>query len=424
MSDRSFRVPSFRCKRVGGRKYGCVSLLDGLGGRRDILLGRYGTKESKAEYARVIAEWQAAERRLPQLARTTDLTINELILAYLPQVERHYRRANGTPTNELLDVKRALRPLKELYGFKAAKDFGPLALKAIRDLLVKKPVVRRVKSTDPETGKAVWKEKIIRIGLARGVVNQQISRIRRLFKWAVSEQLVPETVYRGLLTVTGLQRGRTEARETQPIRPVSPALVEETLPHLSPTVADMLRLQLLTGARSGEICVMRACDIDMTGSIWLYRPQRHKTEHRGFGRIIPLGPQAQEIVKRYLKPNIQAYLFSPRDSVAAFREKKRRERKTKVQPSQICRRKHRPRRLPGERYKPVALAHAVSIACKRHGLDHWHPHQLRHSKATEIRREYGLDAARAVLGQHAPQVTELYAELDLGKAMEVAKKLG
>ena len=205
---------------------------------------------------------------------------------------------------------------------------------------------------------------------------------------------------------------------------MSLALVEDTLPHLSPTVADMLRLQLLAGARSGEICILRARDINMSGTVWLYRPRQHKTEHRGFGRVIPLGPKAQEIVKCYLKPNVEAYLFSPRDAMEARRHKLRQERKTKVQPSQQDRRKRKPRRLPGERYTPAALGHAVRVACERHGLEHWHPHQLRHSKATEIRREYGLDAARAVLGQHAPQVTELYAELDLNKAVEVARKLG
>jgi integrase len=221
-----------------------------------------------------------------------------------------------------------------------------------------------------------------------------------------------------------LQRGRSQARETEPIRPVSLALVEDTLPHLSPVVADMLRLQLLSSARSGEICVMRACDIDMSGTVWLYRPQRHKTEHRGKGRVIVLGPRAQEIVKRYLKPNVEAYLFSPHEAMEARRLKLRQERRSKVTPSQMNRRKQRPRRVPGERYTPGAIALAVRRACAKHGLEHWHPHQLRHSMATTIRREFGLDHARATLGQHSPQVTELYAELDLGKAVEVARKLG
>ena len=35
-----------------------------------------------------------------------------------------------------------------------------------------------------------------------------------------------------------------------------------------------------------------------------------------------------------------------------------------------------------------------------------------------------LDAARATLGHRSPAVTEVYAELDMGKAVEVAAKLG
>ncbi|HEV3236117.1 MAG TPA: hypothetical protein VGZ25_03960 [Gemmataceae bacterium] len=34
------RVPSYHCKKSNGRKYGCVSFPDGVGGRKDILLGK------------------------------------------------------------------------------------------------------------------------------------------------------------------------------------------------------------------------------------------------------------------------------------------------------------------------------------------------------------------------------------------------
>jgi integrase len=57
-------------------------------------------------------------------------------------------------------------------------------------------------------------------------------------------------------------------------------------------------------------------------------------------------------------------------------------------------------------------------------IPHWHPNQLRHTKATEIRREVGLDSARAVLGHRSPAVTEVYAELDRAKAAEVMERLG
>jgi integrase len=174
----------------------------------------------------------------------------------------------------------------------------------------------------------------------------------------------------------------------------------------------------------GELVVMRGCDLDTAGAVWLYKPQHHKMEHAGFERVVALGPRAQEVVKRYLKTSLQAYLFSPRDSVLAFRQRQRRERKSPVQPSQVCRAKPRPRRKPGERYDVRAVAHAVRRACVKHGLECWHPHQLRHTKATEIRREFGLDAARAALGHHGPAVTSLYAGMDAAKVVEVARKLG
>src|SRR5262249_22821642 len=163
MSNLNSCIPSYRKKKVGNGKYGCVTLPDGFGGRRDVLLGAYGTKESKAIYARVIAEWEAADRRLPTAEPTDDLTINALTLAYLPHAERHYRRPDGTTTNELNDVKLSMRPLKVLYGFTPGKDFKPLALKAVRDQMVRQPITRRIKVIDPETGKKKWTQKVIRM---------------------------------------------------------------------------------------------------------------------------------------------------------------------------------------------------------------------------------------------------------------------
>jgi integrase len=57
-------------------------------------------------------------------------------------------------------------------------------------------------------------------------------------------------------------------------------------------------------------------------------------------------------------------------------------------------------------------------------IPHWHPNQLRHNAATRLRREFGLDAARAVLGHSSPAVTEVYAELDEAKAAEVMGRVG
>jgi integrase len=399
-------VPSYRLHKQSGQAI--VTLSDGLGNRHDVLLGAYGSAESRAEYARVIAEWEANGRRSPPKTEgvQTDISVNELILAYLQHAEQHYRRPDGTETTEVREYKAALRPLKELYGHTEARAFGPLGLKAVR-------------------------QRMVDADISRGVINQRIGRVRRVFKWAVENELIAPSVLQGLQAVRGLQKGRSQARDTAPVQPVAEAIVLKTLPYLTRPVRAMVQVQLLTGARPGEICVMRACDIETSGPVWLYRPGsdrgpdgQHKTAHHGHQRLIAIGPKAQELIRPFLKLDTQAYFFSPREAMEELRSERRRKRVSKVQPSQEDRRRGKPKRSPGQRYTPSSYAHAVSKACEKAGVPSWHPHQLRHTAATKLRREYGLDVARAVLGHRSPQITELYAELDTSRAAEVMEKLG
>src|SRR5262249_28083668 len=150
--------------------------------RHDVLLGPYGTNASRQEYARVIAEWEAAGRRWV-VAKASDITVNELIGIFWPHVEKHYRRPDGTPTKEVLDFKMSLRPLAHLDGETVAKELGPTALKAVRQLMIS--------GYDHPNHRA-------QPSLARGVVNQRVGRIRRMFRWAVENELVPAAVYSGL----------------------------------------------------------------------------------------------------------------------------------------------------------------------------------------------------------------------------------
>lgn len=149
---------------------------------------------------------------------------------------------------------------------------GPLALQAVQAYLVGKELTR--------------------VG-----VNERIGGIRRIFKWGVAQELVPADVYQALMCVSGLRKGRTPAPETTPIGPVDEAVVDATLPALSAIVADMVQFQRLTGARPGEVCILRPCDIDRSDdSVWVYTPASHKTEHHGRGRAIYVGPKAQTLL--------------------------------------------------------------------------------------------------------------------------------
>jgi integrase len=179
---------------------------------------------------------------------------------------------------------------------------------------------------------------------------------------------------------------------------------------------------------------MRTIDVDTSGRVWTYTPESHKTEHHGRERRIYLGPAAQEILRPWLRRELTAYLFQPLEAEAGRRAEQRANRKTPVQPSQQYRRKRRPRRTPGLKYTTGTYRQAIGYGIDRTNrairgvggdeIPTWHPNQLRHNAATRLRREFGLDVARAVLGHASPVVTEVYAELDGAKAAEAMELVG
>ena len=293
-------------------------------------------------------------------------------------------------------------------------------------------------------------------GLSRNTINQHVGRIRRIFRWAVSEELLPVQVHQALATVAGLRKGRGEARESDPVMPVADAMVEATLPHLPPVVADMVRLQRLTGARPGEVCLIRPGDVDTTGEVWTYRPQTHKNEHRGRERIIHIGPKGQDVLRTYLLRPADGYCFSPAESEHDRREQVHEQRKTPLiygnRPG--TNRKRNPKRSAGMRYDVNGYRKAIERACEvafgmpnelrkaakdgtpdqRHErlrlarewrkANCWAPNQLRHTAATEIRKQYGLEAAQLTLGHSFADVTQLYAERDSAKAAAIMRQVG
>jgi integrase len=275
---------------------------------------------------------------------------------------------------------------------------------------------------------------MIGAGLSRNTINEIIACIRRAFRWGVAKELVPPAVLQALQAVPGLRKGRTAAREPAPVQPVSEEIVEATLPHLSTVVGDMVRLQRLLGCRPGEVCMMRPCDIDRTAEVWEYRPASHKTEHHGRQRVIFIGPKAQQILLTYLLRDAQAFCFSPAESDIKRKAMMRASRKTPVQPSQANRSKRHPNRQPGTKYNKDSYNHAIHRAVDKankvraeHGeeaLPHWHPNQLRHARGTEVRHQFGLEAAQVVLGHAKADVTQVYAERDFERAKEIMRKIG
>jgi integrase len=408
-------VPTYRFHRQSGQAV-CTIHLPG-GGTQDVLLGKHNSPESKREYERLLGKLRAGAAA-PK--RGSDLSINEVLLRFWQHALAHYRRPDGSRTSEVDEYRATIRVVRELYGTKSAEDFGPLAVKAVR-------------------------QRMIDLGWSRGVVNARVRRVKHVLKWAAAEELIPSSVYAAVATVSGLQRGRSGVRDPEPVGPVEDWAVRLTLPHLLPELAAMVEVQRLCGCRPGEVCAMRPANIDRSGDVWLYRPVRHKTAWRGKPRVIAIGPRAQAILNLYWPANPEENLFSPSRAVAGLHARRSAARTTPLYPSHMRRNVEKrvrvKRRPPSAGYTTASYGKAVARAVKaanreRHTLldgvhgpylpvvPHWQPNQLRHAAATLIRQRCGLEAAQATLGHTRADVTQVYAERDLGLAVRVAIELG
>lgn len=241
-----------------------------------------------------------------------------------------------------------------------------------------------------------------------------------MFRWATENELIPPAVFQGLQAVMGLKSGRTEAPESEAVKPVPETHINAIQPYVSRQVWALIQLQLHTAARGGEILKLRAIDIDTTGNVWLYRPADHKTAHHGHQRTIYLGPKAQSIVHEFMinRP-VDVYLFSPREAEAErhTQAKVHRRPNPKTTPKKTS-------RMIGDYYTPDSYRRSIARACVEAKIPEWSPHQLRHSAATFIRKEFGLEAAQIMLGHSRADVTQIYAEVNEEKAVAIAQKIG
>jgi integrase len=415
---------------------------------RDHYLGLIDSEKSIARYEEFVDEWL----RRRTVDRAT-LTVDELALRFLAYAKTYYvkeeRQSDGSirrdsdgsickrQTGEVACIRAALRPLIRKCGPVLAANFGPLKLKAVR-------------------------EAMIQSGATRKSINKHVHRIRLAFCWAVENEMLAPSVYQALRAVRGLRKGRTPAAESKPVKPIPTERVEAVRSHVSRQVWAMIQVQLLTAARPGEIVSMRAGDLNTCGPIWEYAPREHKTEHFDKPRIIAIGPQGQAVLRPFLNESLSdpsggpdTFVFSPTDAETERARRRRRHRQSPLTPSQAARRpKPDGRRRPHDHYTVASYRRAIARGCEvafgmppelrtiPNALDSkekrkrrreaakwreancWRPNQLRHSAGTFLRREFGVEATRAILGHSNIATTEIYAEADLQRAREIMGTVG
>lgn len=265
----------------------------------------------------------------------------------------------GCPSNELSNFRDSTKGMLLLYGDLPADEIGPVQLRAVQ----------------------LW------MGdqdLCLSTIHGRVKRLRRIWRWAVSHTLLePER----LLAIQSVEPARL-GRASEPVQPVSTEAFEAVLPLLGPVIGIMSKLQLLTGARPAEVCMMRGSDIDRTGEVWKYTPSRHKNQWRGQTREIFLGPKSILLIQPRLRPG-PLFLTTH-----------------------------------GTVYSTQSYGQAVRRACDRAGVKRWSPNMLRHTAASRIRDQLGIEVAQAVLGHATMRSTEIYAERSERHAIEAAQRFG
>jgi integrase len=390
MASRGRRIPSYRLHKNSGQARVTIQ-------GRDYFLGKFDSEESRKEYARIIAEYLASEGKTTFDKPVSELCVGHVLADYLDHCKGYF----GDST-EGKNVKRAMAPVAELYSDLPVDEFGPLQFKAVR---------------------TKWTEVTTR---SRGYCNAQMKRVLRFLKWGVGEGKIPAKVIEECRCVAPLKKGKCGLADTEPIQPVSMELVESTLPHLTKVVADMVRFQLATACRPGEVVKITPAMVDQSGEVWEIKLDQHKTAFRGKKRVLYVGPKGQVILRPYLTRRADKPCFSPAES-----ERQRLDAKhaARVVPLSCGNRpgkntSRRPKRHPGESFITGSYTNSIRYACNRAKLKHWSPLQLRHTAATLVRRQFGIEGAQVILGHSELTVTQVYAEADRAKAIRVAKKIG
>jgi integrase len=397
-------LPSYRHHKA---RNCAVVTIDG----HDHYLGPFGSPSSKQRYAALIRAWQQRQEQPPvepgtPLEPNDHPTVNELILAYLKRARDYYRPNHGE-NKEAGCINDALAVLQEEgYGREPADSFRPKDLKKVREAMVAKN----------------W---------SRTYTNSQVNRIRRMFAYAVEEDLISGTVYHALLAVKGLRKGTPGVREAKKVRPVPGEHIKAILGKAHAVLKAMLLFAYRTGARPGEVCALKPCHLDRTGKVWVYHvpPEANKAEHHNQERKVYVGPRARKILEPWLEGiTPEEFVFSPARAERLRQKAQRDARKTPLYPSHLRRleakRKKAPKRPKRDHYDPTSFRRAVKRLCKAVRVPSWTPNRLRHNAATRFRKKYGIEIARILLGHRKVTTTEIYAEPNARKAMRAALDLG
>lgn len=290
---------------------------------------------------------------------TKELTLLELVEKFMDAWKEH---------SHFSKVRTIAKMILPLYGTSPAREFGPKCLTDCRSR---------------------WVDE----NLTRNYINKLVGWIVRMFRWGVTEELVPLETVQKLEMVEPLGDGK--ARDSEEREDVSDMDVLKTLPFLSETVRDMVILQRISGMRPSELFRMTLEQfVQRDENSWVYVPFKHKTKAHKKGRVIAFGKFEIQILKKYAnrKPDEPFFL------------------------NQI-----------GNPFTRYVYNDAVKKAIRKanaqgHDVPHWTPYQLRHAAATFISLLMDENAAAIALGHASTKMTRIYDHSAVQKACDMVAR--
>lgn len=365
MPERTTTQPTYKTQTVKGVEY-AYTRVDG----RRISLGRAGTSQALEKFRRILGEWQIAKTE-QEFAHPHRLTVGELAEQYLVY---SWRRVDAgflsKSSGHLAEYAAKAVTLDSEHSNTPVNLFGTRAFKAIQ---------RRLSETKVQVGSGRFCQNSTPPTLSRRSVSDRMNAIRAMFRWGVSEELVPASVLASLKAVPGLREG--EARETKPRQPADPQAVSATVRVLETNdrahIAAIVKLIRWTGCRPAEICNLTAGEIVDTPEGLELRIEQHKTrKHTETARIVVLNDQAQRLVQ---------------EALASCRN---------ISPD-----RHLFVSKSGRPLTPNGLYQAVRKAAAAAGVSHWSPYMLRHLAAIEMLEAGATEAEAAAAIGHSPNST-------------------
>ena len=311
-------------------------------------------------------------------------TVEDVCASFCEHAKTYYRRKDGTPTSEQESIPLSLRPLRDLYAD------TPVTALTHQDMI-------RVRDTIIGWGTC-----------SRSTVNFYMARIRRMWAWALDEGLISAQVKAELSQVQPMKPNRTELREPVPVLAVPEADIKRVCAVAPDNFADMVRVHRLTGMRPEEVCAMQWQHIDTNRKPWIYRPPCFKTQWRGMIRAVLIGPKARAILSKYRDDDFNGFPFCPARVIASG-----------VKLANLCNKRKRPVELmasvPTKRgtacWNTETYTSALRTYCRHAGMkSSWTANRLRHSFATQVRRDFGIVKAGFLLGHsNGSRITDGYS---------------